>query len=114
MLTLDGIQLKRKLKNGEVNKKPFGLRISASPLTYIEREAVAALAVKRIGQLIHEGGTEMSQVLRDESTTQGKAMWKAVDTAAAKAPTWVRERIQTIPIQTRSQQKECTYPKSTR
>ena len=56
----------------------------------------------------------MSQVLRDESTTQGKAMWKAVDTAAAKAPTWVRERIQTIPIQTRSQQKECTYPKSTR
>ena len=54
IMTPDGIQLKRKTRTGEVNCEPFGLRISASPLTYIDREAVAALAVKKIGQLIRE------------------------------------------------------------
>ena len=56
----------------------------------------------------------MRQTLRDESTIQGQMMWKAVDTAAAKAPTWVRDRIQTIPLQTGNQQSGCNYPKSTR
>ena len=30
--------------------------------------------------------------LRNESSTEGKTIWKAVEVAAARAPEWVKER----------------------
>lgn len=39
-----------------------------------------------------------TKVLRSESTQAAKDIWLAVDNAAAKAPEWVRTKIQQAPI----------------
>ncbi len=36
----------------------------------------------------------MSRILRNESTPAAKAIWQAVDNAAAKAPQWLKEHIE--------------------
>lgn len=41
-----------------------------------------------------------AKVLRSESTQAARDIWLAVDTAAAKAPEWVRTKIQQAPINT--------------
>ena len=48
---------------GEVNKSPLGLRIKSSPLTYIDLESLAAVAVTRIGKL-----KQMEEVENDRDT----------------------------------------------
>ena len=40
-------------------------------------------------------------VLRNESTQEGKNIWRAVDNAAAKAPNWVKKQIESAPISER-------------
>ncbi|NLW45779.1 MAG: hypothetical protein GXY86_00340 [Firmicutes bacterium] len=37
-------------------------------------------------------------VLRNESTQEGRNIWRAVDNAAAKAPNWVKKQIEGAPI----------------
>ncbi|NLW45778.1 MAG: cytidine deaminase [Firmicutes bacterium] len=51
ILTPFGRRLKRKGKDGNICIESPQLRISASPLTYINREAAAAVAMARIGQI---------------------------------------------------------------
>lgn len=46
----------------------------------------------------------MSRTLRNESTDAAKKIWKAVDNAAAKAPTWLREKIEGAPISSEKRQ----------
>jgi deoxycytidylate deaminase len=41
-----GRKIKRKKKDGYVNNQALGLRVNASPLTYIDRESAAAVALK--------------------------------------------------------------------
>lgn len=40
----------------------------------------------------------MSHPLLNNSTDATKAIWQAVDNAAAKAPAWLREKIEKAPI----------------
>ncbi|MGD0992887.1 MAG: anti-phage dCTP deaminase [Gemmatimonadales bacterium] len=51
MTTEDGRRLRRKHADGTLNREPFGLRLRSSALSYIGREAVAALEAKSIGDL---------------------------------------------------------------
>ncbi len=50
----DGHRFRRKFLDGSVDRTPLGLRLKASPLTYIDREQIAALAAKRFAQLNKE------------------------------------------------------------
>lgn len=40
----------------------------------------------------------MGKMLRNESIPGAKEMWEAVDRAAAKAPEWVKKKMDSIPI----------------
>lgn len=40
----------------------------------------------------------MSRLLRNESTEAAREIWRAVDNAAAKAPDWLRKKIEEAPI----------------
>lgn len=55
IMTPEGRRLKRKTGDGKVIRAPLGLRISASPLTYIDREYTAARAADKIGKLMTDG-----------------------------------------------------------
>ena len=41
--------------------------------------------------------------LRDESSAEGKNIWKAVDVAASRAPEWLKERAKPSTSETPSQ-----------
>jgi len=47
----DGRRHRRKKKDGTLETEPLGLRLSASPLSYIDRESVAAVGAKKFGDL---------------------------------------------------------------
>lgn len=40
------------------------------------------------------------RTLRDESSPKGREIWRAVDKAAAKAPEWLRKRVEAVPLKT--------------
>lgn len=42
----------------------------------------------------------MSSILRNESTEAGREMWRAVDRAASRAPEWIRQKVESAPMQT--------------
>lgn len=44
-------------------------------------------------------------ILRNESTPEGKKIWEAVDNAAAKAPNWLREKIENAPLNIKKGEK---------
>ncbi|MEX2157151.1 MAG: anti-phage dCTP deaminase [Gemmatimonadales bacterium] len=57
-LTDTGRRLRRKDSSGNKNPDPFGYRLPASPLSYTERESVAALAAQKLGALPVKGGSD--------------------------------------------------------
>jgi hypothetical protein len=42
----------------------------------------------------------MAGILRNESTKEGRDIWRAVDKAASKAPEWAKHKIENAPMQT--------------
>lgn len=51
---------------------------------------------------------EGKKTLRDESTTKGREVWKAVDSAVERAPGWIRKRIAKIDIEKARMEKQAT------
>lgn len=62
MQTPDGRRLKRKTKTGKLICVPLGLRVSASPLTYIDRESAAAIAIDKIARMTRRGDDNESHI----------------------------------------------------
>jgi tRNA(Arg) A34 adenosine deaminase TadA len=50
-VTQEGKRLRRKAADGTIRKEPLGIRMQASPLSYIERESAAALLAAKLGNL---------------------------------------------------------------
>jgi deoxycytidylate deaminase len=53
-----GRRLRRKDSSGNKNADPLGYRLPASPLSYTDREGVAALAAQRMGAIRVKGGSD--------------------------------------------------------
>lgn len=41
---------------------------------------------------------DRQHILRDESTEKGRSIWRKVDRAAARAPEWLRVRVDQAPL----------------
>jgi deoxycytidylate deaminase len=57
MTANDGRRYRRKRPDGSYDPTPLGLRLRASPLSYIDRERLASLAAKRLGEGTTKGVT---------------------------------------------------------